>query len=233
MNNSNLSLDTCDRRIYSNDGNIPLIDLVSVPVLRVLDVGCGAGDNAMLIKQCYPEAQVIGITVSSAEAKKAESVLHACWVCDIEADLPAYLQQARFDTLIFSHVLEHLKNPAAVMGRFLKLLQPGGQIVIAVPNVLNWRTRLQFMAGRFEYESAGILDDTHLRFFTYFTADRYLLADSPELRVVHKSVTGSVPLWWLRRYLFPVSWSKAIDRIGSRIWPNLFGAQVLIKAVKI
>jgi 2-polyprenyl-3-methyl-5-hydroxy-6-metoxy-1,4-benzoquinol methylase len=233
MRNSNHSFDTCDRRIYSNNGNIPLIDLVSGQVLCVLDVGCGAGDNATLIKSCYPDAQVSGITVSPLEAKKVESVLHACWVCDIEADLPADLQQARFDTLIFSHVLEHLKNPVAVLARFLSLLQPGGQIVIAVPNVLNLRTRLQFMAGRFEYETAGILDNTHLRFFTYFTADRYLLADFPELRVVRKSVTGSVPLWWLRRYMFPVSWSNAIDRFGSRMWPNLFGAQVLIKVIKI
>ena len=133
---------------------------------------------------------------------------------------------------MFSHVLEHLKNPALVLARFVKLLESGGGVIIAVPNVLQWRQRVQFLRGRFEYESAGVLDDTHLRFFTYFTAAPYLLADCPELTVTHQSAPGSVPLWWLRRYLLPADWCAAVDRFGSQRWPNLFGGQVIIKAIK-
>jgi hypothetical protein len=91
--------------------------------------------------------------------------------------------------------------------------------------------RWQFIRGDFEYKLDGVLDDTHLRFFTYRTADRYLLGKSPELKLVSKSVTGSVPQWWLRRYLLPKRWSACIDALGCRIWPNLFGDQVLLKAV--
>jgi hypothetical protein len=71
-----------------------------------------------------------------------------------------------------------------------------------------------------------------LRFFTFLTADRYLLAKSAELKLVSKTVTGSVPLWWLRRYILPASWSARLDQIGCRLWPNLFGDQVLMKAIK-
>ena len=85
--------------------------------------------------------------------------------------------------------------------------------------------------GHFEYESSGVLDDTHLRFFTYFTADKYLLAKTPKLTVVSKTTSGSVPLWWVRRYLFPASWSSLIDKWGCAKYPNLFGSQVLIKVI--
>ncbi|RUQ32306.1 MAG: class I SAM-dependent methyltransferase [Candidatus Competibacteraceae bacterium] len=228
----NASTVSRDQRIYANVGNLPLIDLLEGDVQRVLDIGCGAGDNAALIRARFPYAQISGVTVSPAEAEVARPLFDNCWLFDIEADLPPDLQQAQFDTLVFSHVLEHLREPALVLSRFMLLLQPGGQILIAVPNVLGWRQRIQFLAGRFEYESTGVLDDTHLRFFTYFTADRYLLADCPELQVIHKGATGSVLLWWLRRYVLPTSWSAAIDRLGCARWPNLFGGQVLIKAVK-
>lgn len=221
-----------DEHIYANAGNPPLLDLLDGPVLRVLDVGCGAGDNATSLKHRYPSASISGVTLSAAEAAVARPQLDACWVFDIEQDFPPDLQAARFDTLVFSHVLEHLRNPAEVLSRFIKLLDSGGGVLIAVPNVLQWRQRIQFLRGRFEYESAGVMDDTHLRFFTYYTAAPYLLAECPELTITHQSAPGSVPLWWLRRSLFPAAWSAAVDRFGSQRWPNLFGGQVLIKAIK-
>jgi len=133
--------------------------------------------------------------------------------------------------LIFSHVLEHLSNPNIVLSKFTSLLRVGGQVLIAVPNVLSWRMRLQFLFGRFEYESAGVLDDTHLRFFTYYTADQFLFSDTSNVKLQCKSVTGSVPLWVLRRHVFPKSWCDFIDRLGCRHWPNLFGEQIILRAV--
>jgi SAM-dependent methyltransferase len=219
-------------RVYSNQGNSPLIDLLGNGGNRILDIGCGAGDNAALIKSKYIECDVFGITYSAVEAEIAKKQMKQCFVFDIESDIPADLAQQSFDALVFSHVLEHLRDPAVVLARFSGLLRSGGAVLIAVPNVLSWRMRLQFLRGNFEYESAGVLDDTHLRFFTYFTADQYLLEKSPDLQVITKAVSGSAPLWWLRRHILPQRWSERIDRWVCRHWPNLFGGQILIRAVK-
>ncbi len=220
-------------RIYENRGNWPLVELLGTGCQRVLDVGCGAGDNAALVKARYPGCRVFGITHGAAEADVARRHLEQCWVFDIEGELPEELAARTFDTLMFSHVLEHLRDPALVLSRFTPLLEAGGAVLIAVPNVLSWRQRVQFLQGRFEYEPSGVLDDTHLRFFTYFTADHYLLGQSPELQLRAKQVTGSVPLCWLRRHLLPNEWSLAIDSWGCRHWPNLFGGQILLKATKV
>lgn len=219
-------------RVYTNAGNPAVVALVDSDVDTVLDVGCGAGDNARVLKLRFPHCHLFGITHSEREKEIAQSTLEQCWVFDIERDIPLDLWGRKFDVLIFSHVLEHLKEPAAVLSRFSRLIKPGGTAVIAVPNTLTLRQRLEFLRGRFEYEAAGILDDTHLRFFTYTSASRYLLAQSADLTLEHQSATGSVPLWWLRRYLLPKSWSTAIDRWGCRHWPNLFGGQILIRARK-
>jgi 2-polyprenyl-3-methyl-5-hydroxy-6-metoxy-1,4-benzoquinol methylase len=219
-------------RVYKNNGNASVLALLNKDPNRVLDVGCGAGDNAHLLRSKYPGCEVHGVTHSPAEAEIAKKWMTACWVFNIESGIPKDLSAMRFDAVILSHVLEHLRDPATILSRFAKLLLPGGCVIVAVPNTLSWAMRWQFLRGDFEYKSEGVLDDTHLRFFTYRTADRYLLGNCKTLKLVSKSVTGSVPLWWLRRYLLPKRLSMSIDALGCRIWPNLFGDQVLIKAVE-
>jgi SAM-dependent methyltransferase len=217
-------------RVYKNSGNAPLLSLLSNDCDLILDIGCGAGDNARILKSRDPECQVHGITHSPSEAEIAKNWMTSCWVCDIEGELPPGLSNMKFDAIILSHVLEHLRDPSMILRKFSALLRPGGCALIAVPNALSWAMRWRFIRGDFEYTSDGVLDDTHLRFFTYRTADRYLLDKSLDLRLTVKCVSGSVPQWWLRRYLLPKRWSAAVDALGCRIWPNLFGEQVLLKA---
>jgi hypothetical protein len=99
-------------------------------------------------------------------------------------------------------VLEHLKDPVAVLRRAIRFLSDGGQVMIAVPNVLERRNRIQLLMGNFEYEDAGIMDRTHLR-FTWHTAVKTLIDPVPELCLESKVAEGSLPLWWLRRLVFP------------------------------
>ncbi len=74
-------------RVYSNQGNPPLIDLLAKGSEHVLDVGCGAGDNAALIKFTHPECDICGITHSAAEAELTQRHMSRCWVFDIEGQL--------------------------------------------------------------------------------------------------------------------------------------------------
>jgi 2-polyprenyl-3-methyl-5-hydroxy-6-metoxy-1,4-benzoquinol methylase len=221
-------------RIYENSGNPLVIDQIDSGCRRVLDVGCGAGDNARLLKARLPDCEVFGITQSETEAERARTYMTRCWVGDIEDEIPNYLEQERFDCIVFSHVLEHLRNPADVVGRMSTLLRTGGQVVIAVPNVMFINMRLQFLRGDFQYNpEGGILDDTHLHFYSYFTADRYLLTGSPDLRLTKKLVSGYIPQPLLRGRVIPHAMAQAIDRWGLRLWPNLFGYQIVIAAAKV
>lgn len=225
-------ISACQEKTYHNAGNLPLLQLLDQHAETILDVGCGAGDNAAIIGRRNPYTRVYGITVSPKEARAAAAHLEKVWVCDIEDGFPAELSRFNFDAILFSHVLEHLRDPATVVAEATHLLRDGGCVLIAVPNVVNWRQRLKLLRGEFQYERDGVMDETHLRFFTFFTADRYLLAQAPEIDCVEKHADGSVPLWVLRRFVFPRRLSAALDRVGVRLWPNLFGSQVLLKGRK-
>ncbi len=218
-------------RVYQNQGNVAALELLGPDCRRLLDVGCGAGDNAARLRSLRPGLEIHGVTHSEAEAELARPHLDRCWLFDIEQPWPPELARERFDALLFSHVLEHLREPSRVLAGAAELLRPGGSVIIALPNVLAWRQRLAFLLRRFEYQETGVLDATHLRFFTYFSADQ-LLAGGAQLTLVDKRVTGSVPLGWLRRTLLPRGAAVRIDALGCRWLPNLFGSEILLRATK-
>ena len=93
-----------------------------------------------------------------------------CYVADLEDGLPAEARKHRYDCIVFSHVLEHLRAPEQLVRESVGVLTDDGVVLIAVPNVLIWRQRIDFMRGRFEYTDTGVLDRTHLRFYTFKSA---------------------------------------------------------------
>src|SRR4051812_39103024 len=162
--------DSTAERVYSNDGNRAVVDLISRDALTVLDVGCGDGANAALLRARDPHKKIYGITCSAEEAELASIRLDKCFTLDLEKPLPEEVRAQRFDCILMSHVLEHLSDPARLVGQLSHNLNPGGLCVVAVPNVANWRVRADFLRGKFEYQATGTLDETHLRFFTYDSA---------------------------------------------------------------
>jgi methionine biosynthesis protein MetW len=224
-----------DRRsvVYQNEGNLLVLSLLSSNVRTILDVGCGAGDNARAIRTVNENIEIVGITLSAEEAKHARRHMTAVHVVDLDASDLSFLGNRRFDAVILSHALEHVKDPQRVLSACARHLRVGGQMLIAVPNVLYYKNRFRFLTGHFEYEESGIMDRTHLHFFTWDTADRYLVDTVKELKLERKVAEGSAPLWVLRRWILPVVLSTKIDAYSVRLFPNLFGWQIVMSVRRI
>lgn len=218
---------------YVNAGNPLVLSMVPPGTCRVLDVGCGGGDNARHLRAANPELEVVGLTHSAEEADLAAQHMDAVHLIDLERGLSDAAMTdwgAPFDLLLFSHVLEHLIEPVTVLQRCLTRLTPGGHVLIAVPNVLEWRTRMQFLRGRFVYADHGILDRTHMRFYTYETAPTELIAPIEGLELLEWQGRGSAPLGPLRRITAARGLWAALDRMGIHYRPNFCARETVMLA---
>jgi len=166
--------------------NRALLSLVGRP-RTVLDVGCGVGLNGAAVKRTG--AHVTGLEIVPKSIERARAVLDEVISADITSD--AALQHAlgdrRFDLIMFADVLEHTTEPRAVLERFLPYLADDGQILVSLPNVAAWPVRLGLLAGNFDYQSSGILDDSHLRFFTRASAARMCEAAGLEILSIEQN----------------------------------------------
>ena len=132
---------------------------------RVIDFGCSTGYVSRILKERW--CDVVGIEVDPEAAEKAREVCDQVKVGDLdELDLASELGGETFDVGLFGEVLEHLKYPQRVLMQTRQLLAPGGYVVVSVPNIAHASIRLALLKGEFNYEDMGILDDTHLKYYT-------------------------------------------------------------------
>lgn len=136
----------------------------------VLDVGCGAGAFARNLKQDWAardrRLEVWGIEMDSAAAERATDVLDRVLVGDAHSVL-AELPTAAFDVVVLNDILEHVVAPEELLRELRPLLRPAGSVVASIPNVRHFPNVVNLVVhGRWEYTDEGILDRTHLRFFT-------------------------------------------------------------------
>jgi SAM-dependent methyltransferase len=144
---------------------------------RVLDVGCGAGALGAALKDERAHLEVVGLEGFAAAAAEAAGRLDAAVHVDLDTlpELPAGL--GRFDCMIFGDVLEHLRDPARLLRALRPALEPGGVIVCSVPNVKHWSVIMPLLVqDRWEYKDSGLLDRTHVHFFTLEELGRMLVA---------------------------------------------------------
>ncbi len=131
---------------------------------RVLEVGCGSGNTLRWLRDRRPQAHTIGIELNDGVA--AELRVNASEVHIGDAGRPPE-GLAPVDLMLFLDVLEHFPNPRAVLENYLPLLAPGGTLIVSLPNVAHYSVSLPLLfRRRFDYADAGILDRTHLQFFT-------------------------------------------------------------------
>jgi 2-polyprenyl-3-methyl-5-hydroxy-6-metoxy-1,4-benzoquinol methylase len=195
----------------------------------VLDVGCGEGYFAELLAE--RGNRVVGIDhLPQAERASAFTEYLSCDLDDGLGSALASLGHRRFDIVLLQDVLEHLRRPEQMLLDCRKLLKPGGQVIVSLPNVANITVRLALLFGRFEYAARGILDQTHLRFFTRASARRLLEANGFGI-VRQKATVMPVELAF---GLAPNNkMMRAVNRILAaltRVFPSLLGYQTILAA---
>lgn len=143
-----------------------LIELVPGTGNRVLEIGCGAGNTGEALKRSGRAVEVVGIEPDPQAARWAADKLDRVLPMSV-ADDTLSLPPEYFDCIVAGDVLEHLQDPWGVVDRLRPCLKPGGCFIASVPNIRNWRIlKSLLLAGRWEYAPSGLLDRTHLRFFT-------------------------------------------------------------------
>jgi 2-polyprenyl-3-methyl-5-hydroxy-6-metoxy-1,4-benzoquinol methylase len=202
-----------------------IIDLVT-DGSAVLEVGCAQGDMSAVLaaeKRCT----VTGIEVNPVAAAAARRYCHRVVTGDVEHGAFDELG-ATFDVVILADVLEHLRSPGRVLRATQRLLGRDGYVIISLPNVAHWDVRRAILRGEFEYTNVGILDDTHLRFFTYESALRLIRTAGYD--VVWFDLVHRCPRDW--KYVrFYRRLEQPIHRLVKRYFPGLFGYQFIFKAV--
>jgi 2-polyprenyl-3-methyl-5-hydroxy-6-metoxy-1,4-benzoquinol methylase len=190
---------------------------------RILDLGCGSGALGRRIKEMR-QCQIVGVTHEPQEAAIARAYLDEVHVADLDGYDPSPL--GRFDCVICSHVLEHLRDPESLLGKLLHVLDPDGTLVVGLPNVLNWRQRWEFMRGRFRYADGGLMDRTHYRFVDWETSREMLT--SAGFRITRQVGEGYFPQPVLRR-IFP-GLSRRVDAWFTGFLPGIFSWQIVLVA---
>jgi O-antigen biosynthesis protein len=169
---------------------------------RVLDVGCHSGLMGSLVKAKL-KAEVVGLDLDPVALEVARTRLDRVYDVDLElegwADESEEKGEGNFDVALFGDVLEHTRDPEFILRETRKLLKPGGKVIVSLPNVANLRVRLGLLRGNFSYAESGILDRTHLRFFTLESAHDLLERAGYELE--DSDVAGySLPHWLIRMF---------------------------------
>jgi GT2 family glycosyltransferase/2-polyprenyl-3-methyl-5-hydroxy-6-metoxy-1,4-benzoquinol methylase len=141
-----------------------VLALIPIEAKRILDVGCAAGWLSEAIKQ-RQECTVYGIEPNPLAARRASKKMDKVWNAEVK-DIVDVLEPAFFDCIVVADILEHLNDPWLVLNQLKEKLVAGGKVIASIPNICNWNIVEDLIKGYWQYRSEGILDRTHLRFFT-------------------------------------------------------------------
>ena len=162
-------LEKITENLDDNSSLAKLLSLISENT-RVIDFGCATGYLAYLLKQ--KGCVVTGVEINEQAASIAEEYCERVIVCDLDITrLLDILPKQTFDVAVFGDVLEHLRDPWRILQETKELLLPQGYVVASIPNIAHGAIRLSLLQGKFDYQELGILDNTHLRFFTRKTVE--------------------------------------------------------------
>ncbi len=150
--------------------NADILQMMPKALTRVVEVGCSSGALARAYTAENSGCHYTGIEVDPEYAERARAHCSSVLCADVES-----MSDATFESLfpsdcwIFGDSLEHLRDPWGLLVRMRKRLQPGALVIACIPNAQHWSVQARLNSGEFRYEDKGLLDRTHLRWFTRIT----------------------------------------------------------------
>lgn len=189
---------------------------------RVLEVGCGSGSTLAWLKRTRRCRIAVGLELFEAAAAQARDHADEVIGGNAEALIESAFEHGSIDLMLCLDVLEHMLDPWRFVRQAQRILKPGGLLVASIPNVRHVSVLGPLVAsGRWRYGDSGILDRTHLRFFTRETALELMSCE--RLRVVR----------WIRRANAPGSKSALLDRLTLGLMRDFTAPQYLIASQKV
>ena len=153
---------------YGDNPRTEIIDLIKEVPEQILEIGCSSGATGMAIKQKFPSVKYIGIDSNKEVSEIARTRLDKVIVSDIEKNtLDTFgIGKRCFDIIICADILEHLYDPWKILHSLHEYLMPDGKIFASIPNIQYINHIINSIHGNWKYDDNGLLDVTHIRFFT-------------------------------------------------------------------
>jgi 2-polyprenyl-3-methyl-5-hydroxy-6-metoxy-1,4-benzoquinol methylase len=189
-NQENLYSEKID--LYYQQARTDVLDAIgSGSYRRILEIGCGQGATGAIAKQKFKAEEVVGVELFESAAAVARTRLDKVICCDI-GNMALDFPEEYFDCIICADVLEHTQNPWQVLEYLRSLLRPEGILVASLPNIQHLYSVLKILTDKFEYDPHGILDKTHLRFFTLHTIKKMFLDSGYQIVVVRENRSNTL-----------------------------------------
>ncbi len=204
--------------LYHFSSRHDLIRLIPPQAENILEVGCAGGMTGKALRE-KGFKEIIGIEINEEVVQTGRSYYDQLIIGDVEeVHLP--FEKEHFDCILYGDVLEHLMDPWQVLKKHHTFLKKGGIIICSIPNIRHYRIiKKLFFNGKWEYTEDGIMDKTHLRFFTLDSIRRMLGEAGFEIKRITKSSSGAY-------------WLKLLNRLLGNQFIDFLVRQYIVEAVK-
>jgi len=195
------------------------------PKARILEIGCGAGATIGYLKDQGLCSWAAGVEIMPKPAAQAKKVCDQLWLENIEQfTLP--IKPGTLDVILCLDVLEHLVDPWAVVKKLTPLLKKDGVLIASIPNIRHHSVLKEIiLKGDFKYDDYGILDRTHLRFFTRKTILQLMECSGLKVDRVQNLHYLKLRHWWKPK--------RAVKMLLHKFFPDFFAIQYLVRARKV
>jgi 2-polyprenyl-3-methyl-5-hydroxy-6-metoxy-1,4-benzoquinol methylase/glycosyltransferase involved in cell wall biosynthesis len=195
--------------------------LAGAKPLRILDVGCSGGRLGEQLRERGHHVTGIDLVETPQTSKRVDAFFRA----DLEQGIPNEVGND-YDVVIAADVIEHLRNSDQLLRQIAERLRPDGRLLLSVPNFGHWYPRLRTVLGIFDYDQRGILDKTHVRFYTRRSLLKQVRKSGYQVQEMR--VTG-LPIDVLHSRPSPLRRVVlAVDSLLVRLRPTLFGYQFVL-----